>query len=227
LILRLADRVDALTGATPTIRMIQGDNQSGAPGAHVGQPLIVEVRSAGSPAPDQAVVFEAGGGGKVGRTTADLGASLTLQTGANGQAELPVWVLGPSGPQTVVARLDRPDGAGVTFRASLTPLTLAIIGGGDPQTASSGGLVPDALVVEVTRGESPVGGVTVRFEVRTGGGKIASEGPAVSSSVDVETNDDGTATVETWSLGAPGPQSVVATVAGASPESVTFTATAT
>ena len=67
---------------------------------------------------------------------------------------------------------------------------------GDGQDAAPGALLPQPVVVRVARGEVPVAGRTIRFEIENGGGTLAGSG----STLDVVTDAEGQAWCD-WRLG--------------------------
>ena len=67
---------------------------------------------------------------------------------------------------------------------------------GDGQDAAPGALLPQPVVVRVARGEVPVAGRVIRFEIENGGGTIGGS----TSALDVVTDADGQAWCD-WRLG--------------------------
>lgn len=90
---------------------------------------------------------------------------------------------------------------------------------GDGQTATAGSAVAVPPAVRITDADGkPVAGVTVAFEVASGGGTI-------TGAVDT-TNADGVAEVERWVLGPdPGDNAIIASVGFRATDFVQFTAT--
>jgi len=91
---------------------------------------------------------------------------------------------------------------------------------GDGQDAIAGAAVAIAPSVSVTdAGANPVAGVAVTFQVTSGGG-------SVSPATQINTDQQGTATVMSWTLGTtPGPNTLSASAAGVTGSPVVFTAT--
>ncbi len=94
------------------------------------------------------------------------------------------------------------------------------VAAGDGQSATVGGPVPIPPAVRVTNSTNqPVAGMAVVFAIGTGGGAV--------TGASVITGADGVAAVGSWTLGAPGANTLVATVTGATSGSpTTFSATA-
>ena len=80
---------------------------------------------------------------------------------------------------------------------ALTKLTSLFYLSGDGQESSAGLPVPQPLQVGVARGQRPVSGAKVRFEIESGGGTL--QGTS-QNAVDVVTGADGVASC-TWTLG--------------------------
>jgi hypothetical protein len=213
--------------ATTQIEMVQGDDQRGAPGAPLAQPLIVRVTdSTGTPLAGQDVTWTVNGGG--GAVDPVTGAS-----NAEGLA-FAEWILGPSpGLNVVEAQVSGADA--VTFTATARtsgggegggggdgggPARIAQIEG-DGQTAEAGSPVSVRPAVQVTDSAGdPVAGVTVTFAVTGGGGTV--EGPTQS------TGSDGIARVGQWTLGdMPGTNTLEARSGSLAGSPVVFTADAT
>lgn len=203
---------------TPTqLQKLSGDGQIGIAGEQLASPLVVEVKDAqGNPVAEAVVTFGVSqGGGNVGTSTASTGgdgrASTTFTTGQVAGA-----------PQLVAASVTSASLSAV-FTATTTagpPASIAV-SAGSSQQAAPGTAVPTAPTVVVRdANENPVAGVTVTFEVVSGGGSITG-GSAV-------TNNNGLAQVGGWTLGSGAEPNVLrATAAGAgiSGNPVTFTAT--
>ena len=103
--------------------------------------------------------------------------------------------------------------------AGLSPQRFLQYDSGDGQVGSPGAELPTDLVVRVVNAQGySLPGVVVHFQVSVGGGTLSS-----NEVTTVTSGDPGTASVR-WTLGASGPQEVVAHVTGL-PTSVTFRAT--
>jgi hypothetical protein len=92
---------------------------------------------------------------------------------------------------------------------------------GDAQEALAGSAVPISPSVLVTDAEAnPVAGVPVTFQVTSGGGSVSPTTP-------INTDEQGTATVTSWTLGTtPGSNTLSASAVGATGSPFVFTATA-
>jgi large repetitive protein len=202
-------------GLVSNIAVFDGDGQSGAAGAPLGQPLIVMVTDRrGLPVPSQEVAFTVStGDGEV--------QPAAVETDTAGKAST-VWTLGPgAGSQQVVAHVGTSTSLVTTFTATAVAgegSTLEL-DSGDGQTGSVGSALPDSLVVKVTDGfGNPVSGVAVQWSVLSGGGSIS---PETSTS-----GDDGRAGAERVLGPGAGTQSAQASASGFGGSPVTFTHTA-
>jgi hypothetical protein len=169
-----------------------------------------------------------GGAGTVVPTT-------PVQTNAQGIATATSWTLGAAlGANTLRATV-----AGVTAPVDFTATGVAgtpasiIVGGtgnSQGQTAIAGTSVTNAPVVLVRdAGNNPVSGVTVRFAIGGGAGKIltgASDATGQNTQ-DVTTGANGQASIFAWRLGTVGANTLTATLpAHGSVNAFVFTATA-
>jgi hypothetical protein len=145
-------------------------------------------------------------------------ASGAATTNTNGVATAGTWTLGTTpGQNTVTATVGSL--APVQFVATAQPPSPATITATSAvtQTALGGTPVPQAPTVRVNdQSGQPLAGVQVTFAVTAGGGSLGT--------TTATTNASGQATSISWTLGAPGNNTVTATVAGLAP--VTFSATA-
>lgn len=203
---------NATVGAGPVaaVTVISGEAQSGAVGADLANPIVVEARDAfNNPV--------AGAGVNWNPTNSSLHTS-DGQTNAQGQASA-TWTLGlsASAAYSLTATVSGID-ASVTATATLAGTTLAVLSGNN-QTGASGANLGGALVVRVrTAGGDPVVDAPISWLVASGGGNVA---PAVSN-----TDAQGQA-VATFTLGAAaGAQSVTAGNVATTPATVTFNANA-
>jgi adhesin/invasin len=195
------------------VAITAGSNQSALVGTAVAtapQVRVTDIQS--NPVPGVAVVFALtqGGGSLTGATAT---------TDANGLATLGSWTLGPAvGLNVLTATV-----AGLTpvqflaLGTSTGGVTSMVLNAGDGQTALANTAVAVAPSVRLadTTG-APVAGVAVPFTV-TGGGTLADTTPVSDA--------NGIASVGTWVLGAPGGNTLSASLPGL--PDVTFSATAT
>lgn len=194
------------------LELVSGDDQTAAPDAQLGAPLVVRlVDDAGDGVPEQAVAWVvATGGGEAAPGSSD--------TDADGYAST-IWTLGPDvGSQTLNAVVS---GVGVvSFTA-----TAEGDGGGEPSpelstvtaspTSIEAGTEQSTITVTVRDGAgAPVSGATVVLSA-TGGGNVLSQPSAPTGANGVATG--------TLRSAVPGTKVVSAVVNGA----VTITATAT
>jgi adhesin/invasin len=191
-----------------------GDNQQAPVGRLVPvAPTVVVRDEAGNGVPGAVVTFAAttGGGSVVGSRQV---------TDASGTATVGGWFLGPL-PGTNTLTASSPGLSPVAFTATgVAGLPVSMVAVSQTtQTAQAGTTVsdPPSVVVRDAQG-IPVPGVEVTFSVTDGGGTVV-------GSPDT-TNDNGIATVTSWTLGATvGANTVTATATGL--PSVTFEATGT
>ena len=199
------------------LSIIMGNDQTGAVGERLPEPLIVRLETdAGLPVAGRAVAFVPAVGDVETQLEPD-----TAVTNSRGEA-LARWTLGTQpGEYAVEARVITAEGGApvATFAASAVP--------GEPDTLravsplSQPGrreeTLPDPLVVIVVdRFGNPVSGVEVRWEVESGRGEV---------SEDESLTGPGGTTAVFWTLGdKPGVQQVAAKVSGLIGSPVIFTA---
>lgn len=202
----------AVSGAT-TVQVAQtpanvlkvgGDAETGQIGRVLTSQVRVQVRDRlNQPVTGQTVNFAVtGGGGSVSPASAT--------TNVDGIAATS-WTLGPAvGSNTVMASFPGTTVASVTFTAtgSATAQGNIIINTGDNQAAMVNTAVPvRPSVLVADAGGAALGGQTVNFTVRSGGGTI--------TGATAVTNANGIATLGGWTLGPnAGPQEVLVTVPG-------------
>lgn len=187
-----------------------GDAQEGVAGDTLNEPLVLRVAdAAGRPARNAAVRFVVRtGSGKVvpaeGRTDAE--GVITAR-----------WLPLTPGTHVLDAVLEE-GGAAATFRARVAPRPASQLraASGTGQRGTAGSALPRPLVVRAEDDDgSPMRGVAVRFEVRSGGGRVSPD--------EVVTAADGTARAQ-WVLGEGEEQEVVAVLDAADSVSVSFLA---
>lgn len=203
-----------VTQAAAEVVKVAGDAQTGAVGTQLATSLGVQVRDAGGhPIAGAAVAFTTTSGGSLGTPSAT--------TDATGGAAS-TWTLGTTaGQQLATATVGS---ASATFTATATSTGAASVAkqSGDGQSASAGTSVSVPPAVLVKDGyDNPVANVAVTFSVGSGGGLVNGE--------NATTDGNGVATVGSWTLGAAGSNTLVATVSGSgiAGNPVTFSATAT
>jgi alpha-tubulin suppressor-like RCC1 family protein len=193
-----------------------------APSARAGVvldpvPVVQLADNAGNPVAQRGVLVTASlveGPGSVGGT-------VSVRTGDDGTAAFPgLTILALVGTKTLrfsatglgAARSDPID-----LQAGPPASAIALEGNNQSATAGTALLVSPAVKV-FDAGGNPVPGVSVRFEIQTGGGSVtggfATTGP------------DGIARVESWILGPAGVHSLRAIVEGLESQPVSFSATA-
>ena len=184
---------------SPTRFAIHAGNGQSAPvgGAVAIPPSVIVTGIGGQPVPQVPVTFTVSQGG--GQVT---GASVV--TDEAGIATLGSWILG-AGVNRVSAASPGISGSPVTFTATGTE-TGRVAAHQEPALRT--GLVaspvtPRPSVRVRTPGGSPLAGVIVTFAVTAGGGSV--------SDATATTDEQGIATVESWTLGAaPGPNQLSA-----------------
>lgn len=196
-----------------TLIGVSGSGQSGPLGTTLAQPFVVRVEDqAGTPAEGVTVSWTVvTGGGLVtpneSVTDTDGRTSASLQ-------------LGPTtGVNSVTASLGGLQPVVFTATATTAPPAKLFIVAGAGQTGTVATQLPTDLVVKVTNAvDGPTSGVLVTFAVISGGGSL-NAGSAL-------TEVNGNATVK-WTLGtASGAQSVLASVSGITPVTITATGAA-
>lgn len=181
-----------------------GDNQAGAVGTALANPLRIVATRGGTADSGNAVTWTVVSGG--GTVTPDAAA-----TGADGTASAH-WMLGNSaGSQTLQAAVGGATPASIQFTATAQagPAATITIISGNGQTGDVGQPLPVPLVVGTTDAHgNAVAGVTVQWAVTAGGGSV---NPTSSA-----TGADGHASAQ-WTLGsATGPNALAASASGTS-----------
>jgi hypothetical protein len=192
--------------------LVDGNNQNGAAGQPLTNPIVVKVTDRrGQPVPRQKVAFAV--------VTEAPGAAVTpdtAETGADGRAEAR-WTLGTvSGAQRVVARVVGLDGIEVSFDAAVGSGGAVRIEAvsGDDQTGPVGTGLDDSLVVRVLDAfGNPVAGVNVEWNADRGSIDPGS----------VTTGSDGRAATYRILGSSVGSQTATASSSGLDGSPVTFT----
>lgn len=187
--------------ATPTpgsLILVQGNNQQVQGGSELPNPIVVRLLATdGSPIDKQPIGFAVATGGG----TVNPGSALTDE---NGEVKVK-WTLGPNEvTQTLRATV-----------SSIEPLTISAVGllptdlivaQGNNQTAKASAALPNPIVMRVTGpGNVPMKGITVAFQVVSGGGLISPQSAI--------TNATGEVTAR-WTLGAAAGVQSIAVSAG-------------
>lgn len=195
--------------------LVDGNNQNGAAGQPLTNPIVVKVTDRrGQPVPRQKVAFAV--------VTEAPGAAVTpdtAETGTNGTAEAR-WTLGTvSGAQRVVARVVGLDGIEVSFDAAVGSggaVSIQAVNGNN-QTAPVGTGLNDSLVVRVLDAfVNPVAGVNVEWDADGGSVDPGS----------VVTGSDGRAATYRILGSSAGSQTATASSSGLDGSPVTFTSQA-
>lgn len=205
----------AAAGPSAQISALSGDGQQAEVGQALGQPLVALVRDAqGNPAVGQPVVWAVTSGGG----TVSAGTSFADSLG---HAKV-TWTLGYTvgpGAQTLHATAPGVLNMAADFFANgVITVGQLTVSSGDQQTGGAGAALPQPLVALVEApGAHPVAGVTVDWQVTSGGGSVSA--PASG------TTAQGLASI-VWTLGSGGgSQSAQASVSGLTPPTLAFTAT--
>lgn len=172
------------------VEVIAGDDQSGAAGTQLPDPIIVVVLdAAGRPVPNTPMSFQvvAGGGSIQGAPARSDGFGLatlrwTLGTTIHAEQRLEARALGSNGATLASTSILATAGPAAPARLEIVP------------PGTQGSVYPGVRVLD--QFGNPVPGVTVTFTVIAGGGTV--EGATV------ESNALGIATVGRWTLGEPG-----------------------
>lgn len=211
--------------AFPRLVVESGDNQTGAVGAPLPNPVVIQVQDGNGngvtlPSPMAVGFAVVAGGGSVS----------PAQSPTDGQGRASAtWVLGTTpGTNSLQATLvNLPQGSfdlvPPTVTATATGVSagaaanLVIVSGND-QTGATGATLSQPLVVQVSdAGGLPVSGVAVDFTVTGGGGSV--------SATPVVTDPYGNASVS-WTLGQSGLNTLQASAAGLTPVEFSSTAVA-
>jgi|KBSSwiStaDraftv2_1062776.scaffolds.fasta_scaffold95734_1 alpha-tubulin suppressor-like RCC1 family protein len=196
-----------------TLVAVSGSGQFGALGATLANPLVVRVEDqTGAPVEGVTVEWDviAGGG------TVTPSQSVTDQ---DGLASASLRLGSVTGVNSVAASLGQLQPVIFTATATTAPPAKLFVVAGAGQSGTVATQLPVDLVVKVTDAvDGPKAGVPVSFTVISGGGSLS----AASALSDA----NGNATVK-WTLGtAAGSQSVLASVSGVTPVTITATGVA-
>ena len=153
----------ATSGSASGVTIVSGNEQSGAPGSALAQPLVVQVNdAAGNPVSGAPVTWVVtGGGGSLDPATST--------TDASGLASS-VWTLGSApGPNTAQAVVSGVGQASFTATGLVgAPNEIRIVSG-NGQTGQVGQrLGSDLVVLVLDERDNPIAGATVAWQVRSG-----------------------------------------------------------
>ena len=221
----------APNGPPAAIAISTGDGQVAPAGTAVPiSPAVKVTDASGKSVSGVFVTFSIRSGG--GSLTGEVAVS-----DANGIATVGSWTLGAApGGNSLFATLQGVAGSPLIFVATGStggppgppppppppsgPAAAIAMYAGDGQTAITGFAVAIPPAVRVTDAAGvPVAGVTVSFSIRSGDGSLTQPSPISDA--------NGIATVGSWILGAPGGNSIFATVNGLAGSPVIFVATST
>lgn len=209
----LLDSTTVTVTAPPTqVQLISGGAQTGAAGAALAQPLVVQASTAaGTPVPGVVVTFTAPANGDVNPASAT--------TDLTGRAQTVMTLGHAAGAQSFGAGAAGLTGATATETA--TPAAAATLAkvSGDAQSDTAHAVLAHPLVVKVTDGfANPVAGVAIDWTRTFGGGTLAA----------ASTTSDSTGQAQVgYTLGAvSGTDTISAAIRGVASSAVLFTATA-
>ncbi len=210
--------VSVTAGAAAEMTVTAGDDQTGPVSTVLPvNPTVIVTDQDGFAVSGVTVVFAitSGGGSVTGPTPV---------TDSNGKAAVGGWTLGnTAGPNALSAKVSGSEIL-VTFSATavVPPPRVAArieIAAGDRQIAAPSQPVPIRPAVKVTDASGqPVGGATVTFRMRSGGGSITGA-QGISDAA-------GIARIGSWSLGPSGGNSIFAEIEGLASSPLIFVASA-
>jgi hypothetical protein len=220
---------------TNVVETPSSNNQTALKSAAVAVAPGVVVRDASNNVVASAsVTFTvAGGSGSIKATPAGAAiATANITTDASGVARVASWTLGSLGINNLTAAVTSNSGLSFTFTATGVlgpPKTIVIAppGNSQDQTAVAGSNVSTAPAVLVSDSAgNALGGVTVRFAIQNGGGKIKLSDGSETATLNVVSNASGIASVFAWMLWQPGTNTLTVTIP-AVPTVPAFTISAT
>jgi hypothetical protein len=203
------DATGVNTTVPDTLIIVQGAGQSAQAGKDLPTPIVFRVLdSAGLGVPNVRVSLSVATGGGSVTPASDT-------TDWRGEVKSK-WTLGPGAvDQSIVASV--PGLAPVPVRATGIVPTQIVLVQGNAQSAKTGTALTNSIIVRVVGAANvPMAGVTVGFQVLTGGGGMSPQ--------TVVTNALGEALTK-WTVGAVGANTALVVVGALTPVSITATAT--
>jgi hypothetical protein len=175
------------------IRLLSGNNQTGAIGSQLASPLVVVLTdAAGNPVPNKPVIFKVTQND--GMVTADGQPAPTVIATTDGQGRAQVrWKLGMragAGGNTVEAYSVGFEGTAIFTAVSMQgPAGKVVVDTGNDQIGAANQPLPKPLIVVVVdEGNNRLAGVPVTFAVKAGGGSFGGQ-----ETYTVNTDSDGRA----------------------------------
>jgi len=178
-----------------SLSYVGGDGQEAMPGEELPAPLQARVFVGGYPLKNAEVEFRiAKGGGELREAGGVFSGqnNVTFITGEDGIATC-FWKFGDDRPQADLVWIEQVEATLINpkqehspstlFSATAIPLSLSYVGG-DGQEAMPGDWLPAPLQVRASRGERPVEGAKITFEIIEGQGVLDPAGGPVLTGMD-------------------------------------------
>jgi len=168
------------TPTLPQIRLISGNNQTGAIGSVLPAPLVVAVTdAAGNPVPNKPVIFKVVQDDGMVNSGGPLAATVIATTNGQGQAQAQ-WKLGMragAGGNSVEAYSVGFSGTAIfTATGTQGPAGKIVIDTGNDQIGAANQPLPRPLIaVVIDAGNNRLAGVPVTFTVKQGGGSFGGQ----------------------------------------------------
>ncbi|RKY17550.1 MAG: hypothetical protein DRQ55_15485, partial [Planctomycetota bacterium] len=201
-------KVQFKQGAGAQLGVVSGDNQISGVQSNLSDPLLVSVANAdGAPLVGRPVCFRVvKSDGVLSPLGADsAGQVLTLITDAQGQAAV-TWQLGSDAGmgnnRVQVSASGVPGSVFLNASATGAAAQLIAVGAGNDQRAQAGSTLAQSLSVWVSDGLNGVAGVSVSFDVGSGGGGLIAVGSSDAPVAQLNASTDLTGhAVVRWVLG--------------------------
>jgi hypothetical protein len=205
----LPSSADATSKTPSAVMVVQGADQSAQAGKDLPTPIVFRVvDSTGAGMPRITVSLSVAAGGGAVTPVSDT-------TDAHGEVSAK-WTLGPSVVDQSIQATVPGVAAAPVHATGILPAQI-VVAQGNNQSAKTGSALPNSVIIRVVGvGNVPMQGVTVGFQLLTGGGAMSPQ--------TVITNALGEALTK-WSVGAVGANTALVVVGTLSP--VTLTATGT